>query len=344
MSRELLNTLFVMTQGAYVHLDGETLVAEAEGKPIIQTPLHHIGNVVIFGRVMLSPLMIHKCAEEGRNITLLDINGRFKARLVGPTTGNVLLRRSQYRASEDKETCSRIARCIVAGKLQNCRSVILRAARECKSEDGERILRRAAQQIARVIESLPAASSIEEIRGCEGLGTAAYFEAFDSMIFAQRTDFKLTLRTRRPPRDRVNALLSFLYALLANDCISAVESVGLDPQIGYLHAVRPGRPALALDLMEEFRPAIAERLTLSLINLRQIKPADFDVRPGESVLLNDAGRKTVIVAYQKRKQDEISHPLLKTKIPFGLVPYLQARLLARCIRGETEVYVPYMPR
>jgi CRISPR-associated protein Cas1 len=263
---------------------------------------------------------------------------------VGATSGNVLLRTAQHKASIDDKVCAQIAKAIVAGKLQNCRVNILRAAREAKSAENEKSLREAAEQIGVQISTLPEAQTLEEIRGCEGQGSALYFSVFDTMITVQRTDFKFLTRNRRPPRDRVNALLSFIYALLLNDCISALEGVGLDPQIGYLHSLRSGRPALALDLMEEFRPAIAERLALTLINRRQLTADDFEIRPGESVLLNEKGRRTVVVAYQKRKQEEITHPLLKSKVPLGLVPHLQARLLARHIRGETSVYTPFIPR
>ncbi len=344
MSRELLNTLFVMTQKAYVRLDSDTLRVELDGKTINQVPVHHLGSVVLFGNVMISPGALARCAEDGREVTFLDMRGRYKARLVGPTTGNILLRHAQYAAHANDTARTDLARCIVAGKLQNSRSVLLRASRDCRSEDDAVCLHTSAENVACLIRALPSAKNVEEIMGCEGQGAAVYFDSFDRMIFSQKTDFKFEGRNRRPPRDRVNALLSFLYAVLANDCTSALEGVGLDPQLGFLHSLRSGRPALSLDLMEEFRPLLAERLALTLINLKQIKADSFDERPGHSVMLNETGRKTVIVAYQTRKQEEVAYPLLKTKVSMGLVPHLQARLLARCLRGDAGSYLPYIPR
>jgi CRISPR-associated protein Cas1 len=344
MSRDLMNTLYVMTQDSYVRLDGETLSVECGGKATSRVPLHHLGGVVLFGRAMISPAAIQRCAEDGRTVTFLDYNGRFKARVVGPVTGNILLRQAQYAAYADKEKSSLIAKCLVAGKMQNCRTNVLRASRESKSDEHKSALQAAANHLAGLIMVVQQLCDIEQIRGCEGQGAACYFGAFDRMIRVQRTDFKFEGRNRRPPRDRVNALLSFLYAMLANDCTSALEGVGLDPQLGYLHSLRSGRPALALDLMEEFRPALAEKLALSLINLKQIRPEHFEERPGHSVMLNEDGRKAVVVAYQKRKQDEVMHPLMKTAVPMGLVMHLQARLFARYLRGETDAYPPFMPR
>jgi CRISPR-associated protein Cas1 len=344
MSRELLNTLFVMTQGSYVHLEGETARVEFEGKTLIQTPLHHLGSIVTFGNVMMSPHLMHKCASEGRGITFLSMNGRFMARVVGPVSGNVLLREAQYQTYVDEHTRTRIARSIVAGKIQNMRSVLLRAARETKDLERKADLSKTTDWMSVYLGRLKECASVEEAMGYEGQSTADYFAIFDHMIVAQRSDFKFATRNRRPPRDRVNALLSFAYALLLGDCVAAAEGVGLDPQFGFLHAIRSGKPALALDLMEEFRPVLADRLVLNLINLRQIKPEHLEVRPGGSVLLTDEGRKTILAGYQKRKQTEVHHPLLKSKTPLGLIPHLQARILARRLRGDAREYYPYYPR
>ncbi len=344
MSRELLNTLFVMTQGAYVRLEGETARVEADNQLILQAPLHHLGGIVTFGNVMMSPHLMHKCASEGRTISFLSMNGRFLARVVGPISGNVLLREQQYAAYVDRKRGADIARSMVAGKIHNQRSVLLRAAREAGSEEKKSALGEAARWLGIHLGELKEAKDVDQIRGFEGIASADYFSVFDSMIRAQRTDFKFVVRNRRPPKDRVNALLSFLYAILLNDCLGAAEGTGLDPQFGYLHALRSGKPALGLDLMEEFRPVMVDRLALNLINRQQIKPEHFDVRKGESVMLNEDGRKIVLVAYQKRKQQEVNHPMLKTKTPLGLVPHLQARILARHLRGDLRDYFPYYPR
>jgi CRISPR-associated protein Cas1 len=348
VTTELLNTLYVFTQGAYVHLEGDTVRVDLKDERLKQTPLHHLGAIVTFGLVTVSPYLMHRCAEDGRAVTFMDVNGRFLARVEGATSGNVLLRKAQYETHRDESAAAAVARCIVAGKLQNCRGVLNRAIREAgegqRAKEAVAALSRAAEAIAGQLKSLEEARSLDAVRGAEGHGSAAYFEAFDSLITQQRTDFRFDSRSRRPPKDRVNALLSFLYALLVNDCRAACEGVGLDPQFGFLHAIRPGRPALALDLMEEFRAPFADRLALTLINRKQIGPEDFRERPGGAVLLNEDGRKKVVVAYQTRKQTEVSHPMLKTRVPLGVVPHLQARILARCLRGDIPFYTPFIPR
>ncbi len=344
MSRELLNTLFVMTQGAYIRLEGETAKVEAEGKTLLQTPLHHLGGIVTFGNVMMSPHLMHKCASEGRGVCFLGMNGRFMARVVGPVSGNVLLREAQYKAYSDERVRTNIARSIVAGKIQNLRAVILRAARELEDQEKKEDLAKTAGWMTNHLVRLKECKSIDEIRGYEGQSSADYFAVFDHMILAQRTDFKFDTRSRRPPRDRMNAIMSFLYALLLGDCTAGAEGVGLDPQFGFLHAIRSGKPALSLDLMEEFRPVLADRVALTLVNRRQIKAEHLEIRPGGSVMLTDEGRKILLSAYQKRKQTEVHHSLLKAKTPLGLVPHLQARILARHLRGDMREYYPYYPR
>ncbi len=344
MTRELLNTLFVMTPDAYVRLDHDALKVEVGGTKLAQVPLHHLGAVMLFGNAMISPQAMHRCAQEGRAINLMDYAGRFKARVVGPTCGNVLLRQAQYEAHRDEARVRAIARTIVAGKIKNAHQSVLRAARDAKSPDDAAALRACGQTLAGLLTSLPDQATTDSVRGIEGQAAALYFDTFGAMITAAPDEFSFRLRTRRPPRDRVNALLSFLYALLTADCVAACEGVGLDPQFGFLHVLRPGRPSLALDLMEEFRPCLPDRLALTLINRKQIRPEHFEAREGagESVLLTEEGRKIVLGAYQARKKEEVPHPLLKEKAPFGLLPHLQARLLARHLRGDLDSYVPFL--
>lgn len=343
MTRELLNTLFVMTPDAYVRLDHDALKVEADGVKLVQVPLHHLGSVMLFGNAMMSTQAMHRCASEGRAINLMDYGGRFKARVVGPMCGNVLLRQAQYEAQRDESKTREIARSIVAGKIKNCYQSVIRAARDTKVEEDGACLRVCGRALGVLLEALPLQKSTEAVRGIEGQAAALYFEVFGAMLLVPADEFSFRLRTRRPPRDRVNALLSFLYALLAADCTAACEGVGLDPQFGFLHTLRPGRPSLALDLMEEFRPCLADRLVLTLINRRQIRPEHFEQREeaGESVLLTEAGRKIVLGAYQERKKEEVPHPLLKEKAPLGLLPHLQARLLARHLRGDLDGYIPF---
>ena len=337
---QILNTLYVTTDHAYVHVDHQTLRVDIDGKTELQVPLMHLGSVVVFGNVLVSPKMIHRCTEDGREIVFLDRNGRFKGRVVGPTSGNVLLRQAQYAVAADQQRTASIARNMVAGKIQNARGVVQRAARDAGDEDDAAALRACAKRMADILPSLPQSEQLDQIRGLEGVAARTYFGAFRRMVCSDREAFGLTGRNKRPPRDRINALLSFLYVLLLNDCTAAAEGVGLDPQVGYLHALRPGRAALALDLMEEFRAPLADRLALTLVNRRQVRPQHFVERPGGAVHLDDDGRKQVVIAYQKRKQEAIHHQLLQRKMPFGLAPHVQARLLARVLRGDMDEYVP----
>lgn len=340
--RHLLNTLYVMTQGAYLHMEGETLVVEIERQKRLQVPLHHLGSVVIFGDIMISPATLHRCADDGRGIVLLDRRGQFKARLEGSLSGNVLLRQAQHRAATTQAL--ELARAFVVGKLRNARQIVLRGARDSGNTDDQEALRHSGRLLAGHIRRLPIEESLDGVRGVEGDGARVYFAAVRHLIRPDaRHVFSFERRSRRPPLDRFNALISFLYTLLVHDCRSAVESVGLDAQLGFLHALRPGRPALALDLMEEFRP-LADRLALTLINRSQLTEKDFELRPGGAVYLSENGRKTVLAAYQQRKQEEVNHALLQQPIPFGLLPHIQARLLARVLRGDMEGYLPFLIR
>lgn len=342
--QELLNTLYVTTERAYLHLDHDTIRMEQGAETPFRMPLLHLGSIVCFGDVLLSPALLHRCAEDGRSVVLLDRTGRFKARIEGPTSGNVLLRWAQYMAAADPARTLTIARNCVAGKIQNCRQVLLRGGRETTNQ-GDRIqLSSAAEALALILSRLQQCQDTDRLRGYEGEAARSYFSVFDVMIREEREAFRFSARTRRPPLDRMNALLSFLYTLLLNDCVAAAQGVGLDPQIGYLHVLRPGRPALALDLLEEFRPILADRLVLSLINRHQVKPEDFIEYEGGAVYLVEKARKEVIMAYQRRKQDEVHHRVLDKKIPLGLLPHVQARLLARHLRGDIPEYPSFLYR
>jgi CRISP-associated protein Cas1 len=342
--KQILNTLYVQTQGAYLRLDHETLKIEVEKEQKFQVPLHHLGSIVTFGNVLISPFLIHKCAEEGRSIVWLTEYGRFKGRLTGSTTGNVMLRQAQHLAVNEHQKSLEIARFVVAGKLQNARNILMRAAREANDAGERNALSNAAKAHAQQIRSTEAASDIEQLRGIEGYAAKEYFGNFTPMIRQHRSAFEFTVRSKHPPLDPINALLSFVYTLLTNECISACESVGLDPQVGFLHTLRPGKPSLALDLMEELRVLLADRLALTLINRSQIQPENFTERPGGAIYLNEEGRKTVLAAYQKRKQEEVTHVVVDQKVPLGLVPHIQARLLARHLRGDLASYQPFILR
>lgn len=331
----LLNTLFIQTQGTYLNLDHETIKVQIEGESPRRIPLHHIGGISVFGNVLLSPFLIHKCAREGKNITWFSESGRFQARAEGPIHGNVLLRQAQYRTQQSSEKTLLLAQQFLYGKISNSRAVLQRHRRDYP----ETSLEAAIDALAESIQHLQHAVTLDELRGIEGNAAADYFSAFPLLIREKR--FTFTDRNRRPPRDPVNAVLSFVYALLVGDCTAALEGVGLDPQMGYLHALRPGRPALALDLMEEFRSWFADRLVLSLLNRKQLDQRCFEERVGGAVLLNDVGRKEVINAYQTRKKETLSHPMFKENIPIGILFHVQARLLARHLRDDLEFYPPF---
>lgn len=342
--QQLLNTLYVTTPNAYAHLENDTIRVDVEREKRLQVPLHHLGSVVCFGNVMVSPALMHRLADDGISLVLLDSNGRFKARLEGPVSGNILLRRAQHAKADDTSFALLLARACIAGKLKNGRQVLLRGAREAKSGDDQTVLARGADDLGAALRALPETVDLDTLRGIEGDAAHKYFASVNALVRSDaRAHFAMDGRTRRPPRDRMNALLSFLYSMLMNDCRSALEAVGLDPQLGFLHAVRPGRAALALDLMEEFRP-LADRLALTLVNREQISADDFVMREGGAVSLEGDARKAVVIAYQERKQEEITHPVLDRSVPLGLIPLLQARFLARTLRGEMDAYLPFMIR
>lgn len=341
---QLLNTLYVTLADSHLRLDNDTLRLLVGDETRLRVPLHHLGAVVCFGAVSITVPLMHRLADDGIALVLLDAGGRFKARLEGATTGNVLLRRAQHETSSNPGFALRLARRIVAGKLRNQRHVVLRGAREAKQADDRQALTRCAQDIAASLRALPGVEALDGLRGVEGEAARGYFAAVNRLLRSDlRERFAMDGRSRRPPRDRMNALLSFLYSMWTNDCRSACEAAGLDPQVGYLHALRPGRPALALDLLEELRP-LADRLALSLLNRQQLAVDDFEEREGGAVLLQGDGRKTVVVAFQERKQETLTHPLLAESIPLGLVPLVQARLLARTVRGDVPDYEPFAMR
>lgn len=340
-----LNTLFVTTQGTYLSKEGECVQVRVEGVDKAHIPIHTLGGIVCFGNVLCSPFLLGHCAEHGVAVSFLTENGRFLARVQGPVSGNVLLRREQYRWADDPASAVWMARFVLTGKLANSRNVLLRAARDHGDDGRGEGLRAAAQRLAECLQRFERQElTLDEIRGIEGEAGAVYFGAFDALITSDDQAFRFTGRNRRPPLDPTNCLLSFLYTLLLHDIKAALECVGLDPAVGFLHRDRPGRPGLALDILEEFRAVVADRLALSLINLGQVKSKGFETLESGAVLMTDDTRKEVILAYQKRKQEEVEHPFLQEKMPIGLLWHAQALLLARYIRGDLDGYPPYIRR
>ncbi|MBA3312307.1 MAG: type I-C CRISPR-associated endonuclease Cas1 [Planctomycetaceae bacterium] len=335
-----LNTLFVATEGSYLAKDGRAVAVRFEKQTKLRVPLHNLDGIVCLGRIGASPALLAAAAEAGVRVSFLSARGRFLAAVQGYTPGNVLLRREQYRAADDEARTLAIARSFVLGKLANCRTVLLRAARESTDAERSQRLCKAADRLAIGLTEAKTVDSLDALRGLEGEAGARYFGAFDDLLGSPDEAFRFNGRSRRPPLDRVNALLSFVYTLLMHDLRSACESVGLDAAVGFLHRDRPGRPGLALDMMEEFRPVLADRLVLSLINRGQVAASGFETLESGGVVMNDATRKAVIVAWQKRKQEEAVHPFLDEKTTLGLWPHLQARLLARHLRRDLDAYPP----
>lgn len=342
--RKLLNTLYVSTPGSYLRKEGETIVVEQETKKVLQLPIHNLGGLVCFGNILCSPFLLGFCAEKDIGVSFLTEHGRFLASLRGPVSGNVLLRRQQYRKADDLLVTRNIAANAITAKIANSRIVLNRARRDYRSRVDEKVLYDAATQLGRYARQLQQVQTTDEVRGMEGIAAAHYFNVFNHLIIDQKNDFVFRERSRRPPLDEVNALLSFTYTLLAHDVRSALETVGLDPAVGFLHRDRPGRPGLALDMMEEFRPVLADRLVLSLINRRQVQRSGFKRSANGAVIMNDETRKMLLAEYQNRKQKEVFHPYIEETIPIGLLFFVQANLLARYIRGDIDGYPPYFWR
>jgi len=336
------NTLFVTTQGAYIGSDHSTLEVRIDGETKMKVPVHHLSGIVCFGRISVSPAALMACGKEGVSVAMMSYNGRFIGRFESKTSGNVLLRRTQYRIADVFEQRLALARGFVLGKLLNYRAVINRAAREREDDEETLQLRNTASRLQEIIRRLPNIDNYDELLGAEGIGSADYFSCFDILLRSE--EFKFEKRSRRPPKNDVNAMLSFGYAMLFNDCVSACEGVGLDPAVGFLHTDRPGRFSLALDLMEEFRPALVDRLVLALINRRQVQPSDFIKKETGAIEMSDATRKTFLVSYQEKKQESLKHPFINENTSWVMLPHIQARLLARVIRGDLEEYPPFVVR
>jgi len=343
--KPLLNTLYVMNQGSYLSRDGETVSVRHEDEIKLRVPIHTLAGIVCFGQVSCSSFLMSLAAESGVGISFLTEHGRFLARVNGPVNGNVLLRRAQYRAADSPDWSASVARSVVLAKIANCRTVILRASRERADTAPETAeLDRAAMRLAQICGEVQSTTGLDSVRGHEGDAARVYFSVFDHLITAEKENFFFRGRSRRPPMDRTNALLSFVYTLLTHDIASALEAVGLDPAVGYLHRDRPGRTGLALDLAEELRPVLADRLVLSLINRRQVISNGFREQETGGIVMDDDTRKQVLIAWQKRKQEEILHPFLEERAAFGLIPHLQATLFARFLRGDLEAYPCFLWR
>ena len=340
--RHLLNTLYILSEDIYLSLDGENIVASRDKEAVARYPLHTLQNVVTFSYAGASPALMGACAKRGIAFALCTPRGRFLARVCGEGSGNVLLRRTQYRVADDPVQSCLISRTMIFGKLFNARWSVERTRRDHGLRLDSEKLSAAARQIQVLLPQAREETSLERLRGLEGVGASAYFGVFGEMILGDQETFAFHGRSRRPPLDAVNALLSFAYSLLAHDCASALESVGLDAYVGFLHRDRPGRESLALDLMEELRPCMADRFVLTLINNRRVKASDFLAEESGAVLLTEDGRKAFLQSWQEKKKEVLTHPYLGEKLPWGMIPYVQALLLARHLRGDLEAYPPFL--
>ncbi|MDR3585031.1 MAG: type I-C CRISPR-associated endonuclease Cas1c [Desulfosporosinus sp.] len=339
--RKLLNTLYVTMPDAYLARDGENVLIKAENEIKFRIPVHNLEGIVCFGFAGASPGLMHLCCERGVTLSFLTEYGKFMGRITGKVSGNILLRKKQYRWTENDSITVRLAKRFILAKIINGRAVLHRAVRDHPQTVDTDQLTDIMRNMAIMAKRLDKTDDLNVVRGLEGQAANLYFSGFNQLILSQKDDFFMTGRNRRPPLDRVNALLSFLYTLLTHEVVAALESVGLDPQAGFLHRDRPGRQSLALDVMEELRPHFADRLVVTLINRNQIDPSGFIIKENGAVIMDDKTRKELLIAWQKRKQEEIMHPFLEEKVSLGLVPYIQAMLLARHIRGDLEDYPPF---
>ena len=340
--KHLLNTLYILSEDIYLSLDGENVAANRDKQIAARYPLHTLQNIVTFSYAGASPALMGACAQRQIGLAFCTPRGRFQARVCGAGGGNVLLRRTQYRIADDPGQCCLISRTMIFGKLFNARWSIERTRRDHSLRVDSGKLVSASKQIHGLLPQVKEVTSPEELRGLEGVGASAYFGVFDEMILGDKETFSFRGRSRRPPLDAVNAMLSFAYSLLAHDCVSALESVGLDSYVGFLHRDRPGRTSLALDLMEELRPCMADRFVLTLVNNRQIKISDFLHMESGAVVLTDSGKKTFLKSWQEKKKETLTHPYLGEKLPWGMLPYIQALLLARYLRGDLDAYPPFL--
>ena len=339
--RRLLNTLYVTIPDSYLACDGENVLVRADDEIKFRVPIHNLEGIICFGFAGASPGLMHLCCERGVALSFLTQHGRFMGRVTGGVSGNVLLRRTQYKWSDDEAIATRLSRRFVSAKIINSRAVLHRVLRDHPEAVDRDMLEKTLFTMAKMPDRLESTVDRDAIRGIEGEAAYNYFSCFNQLILSQKDGFSMANRNRRPPTDRINALLSFLYTLLTHEMVASLESVGLDPQVGFLHRDRPGRPSLALDMIEELRPHFADRLAVTLINRNQIASSGFIVKENSAVVMDDNTRKDVLTAWQKRKQEEIVHPYLQEKVPLGLVPYVQAMLLARHMRGDLEDYPPF---
>lgn len=340
--KRFLNTLYITTQKTYLHKKGEAIEILLDDKVLASIPMINLEGIVCFGNIRVSPYLLGAAPEYNITISFLSETGKFLARVQGPVAGNVLLRKEQYRISDDKTKSAKAAKFILYGKISNQATVLKRALRDHGDKINVPKMEEAIEYLSNNIKLIDKTDNLESLRGIEGDSAEKYFSVFDELITSQKEDFKFAGRNRRPPLDNVNAMLSYIYTLLYHDMISALECVGLDPAVGFLHRDRPGRLSLALDLMEEFRPFFADRLVLSMINRREIVAKDFVTSASGAILMSDEARKKLIAAYQKKKEDVLTHPYIDKKMHIGILFHTQAQLLARYIRGDIDGYPVYI--